>query len=250
MPDPLGHRSAAFTLIELLVVISIIAVLAGLLMPAIGLIQRQARQVRCSNNLRQVAMCIEAYRQDHNDDFPWHLTLLTQADYDVTLKSLRCPCDPTQGSDVLMGRPISVMDDKSRLHEPGSSYMFEMSNNPGTNQVYPTGGKMLIATDASYFYRDMTDLSSLDLATLSWQKAKLHQQKRGNLQPGHSYSSAADYGSPFPSSQFPILRCYWHSEWVATNLDTERKVNNVALGFNIFPSTPMWERDVNPKIPK
>lgn len=58
-----GMRSA-FTLIELLVVISIIAVLAGMLMPAVGAVRSAATQVACGGNQRQCMVSIQAYAED------------------------------------------------------------------------------------------------------------------------------------------------------------------------------------------
>ena len=53
-----------FTLIELLVVVSIIAVLASMLLPAIGLVRTAARTARCTSGLRQMGMANVAYTTD------------------------------------------------------------------------------------------------------------------------------------------------------------------------------------------
>ena len=56
-----------FTLIELLVVISIIAVLASFLLPALGKGRTKARQAVCKSQLRQVYLKYEMYTSDNND---------------------------------------------------------------------------------------------------------------------------------------------------------------------------------------
>jgi prepilin-type N-terminal cleavage/methylation domain-containing protein len=252
----IGRR--AFTLVELLIVIAILALLMGLLMPAVARARAKARQTKCENNLRQLSLALIMYQGDHRGQLPDWLSNLFPDYVPYERQSiLVCPSDTSGGADG--SKPSAGRTDNHPVSENQYAETDDIAGNTHTN-------RNLAITHCSYMY----EFTAAECTWLSWQTAlgnppgastdwswaqvNMYQLRHGDNANGFT---------PYDTTLFPMVRCYNHYDEAQFDLSSvpvsvleaylrsgynQGDVDgasamsiNVAYGGNIYRGPLLWE---------
>jgi prepilin-type N-terminal cleavage/methylation domain-containing protein len=190
-----------FTLIELLVVISIIAILAGLLLPAVTLVKNKANQTANGNNQKQIVTSMVAYQGDYDGSWPVATNAtgdLTAGTVDISLKKVAyASLEALAASSQL---PNAIFKAKGQTQIAAG----------GTNNAYPAR----LPTDTTNF------------PTSAW-------SSRINAA-GGELAWAYDWSAPGDVASYRVIladRANWHrTKVVAVAADSSLRAFNAATG--------------------
>lgn len=222
-----GRALAGFTLVEMLTVIAVMVILAGLILGSLRGARERGRKTQCMNNMRNLALAVQMYRDDHYKheikDPPWLSTMHGRSEAS-SQKVYFCPNDRENGQ--LPPRTLY-----SKLNPTGPAYneTHDHINNPdpSRNGLYPE------FTGCSFLYEFCYAIKSGGFgAGRPWVEIKLEQMNEGD-----QYSNY----QPYSHTDFAMIRCFWHME---TPSGGRREVMNISYGGRAFQSGVAWQETV------
>ena len=228
-----------FTLIELLVVIAIIAILAAMLSPALSKAREKARQTTCMNQLKQLGLAEQMYRDDNHQAWSYWLSSLYPG-YMPDEKAYICPNYGVNNKEEDAADPHPFDNGACNF-----CYDREGSIGKHANPNVGTGEGQVKRVDYLYQMNDADAEKGADKLH-SWfpgdnfKNCKtMCEFKEVQLKYGDSINST------YEISTFPVLSCFHHAKYRdSKEIESYAPVLQISYAGNFFLSRVRWERGV------
>jgi len=266
------NTQAAFTVIELLVVITIIAILAAILMPAIQAARRKAREANCRANLHQIGVCLEIYYGNNEIRVPYLSGLYPG--YELTQELVFCPADDSLGqrgskpawdpgdhfpetNELDSNKAGTAAFEQQAAIDYGRAdgseykinfgkikniYPYELRNSDidGCSYIYEFSAARCSFAPMGFDLPDQTRHRGNGDGVVSWAEYKDAVEYRG-LQNDGTYDDGLAWGSCVP-----MVRCFFHT---TKDFDTDDLVLNLGGHQGVYDSDPTadgWKEECDP----
>ncbi len=234
-----------FTLIELLVVIAIIAILAAMLSPALSKAREKARQTSCMNQLKQLALAEQIYRDDNHQAWSYWLSTLYPG-YMPDEKTFICP---NHTEDVADPHPYDNGSEYKCDGEGQCKFCYDKEGTIGVhvNPNVGTGEGQVKRVDYLYQMNDADVKEKKVWFVKSGNESKFENCvtmcdfKEGQLKHGDGYNDS------YEITTFPVISCFQHAKYrdgSKGNVNRYAPVLQISYAGNFFLSRVHWEEGV------
>ena len=228
-----------FTLIELLVVIAIIAILAAMLSPALSKAREKARQTSCVNQLKQLALAEQIYRDDNHQAWSYWLSTLHPG-YMPDEKTYICPNYGVHNKEEDAADPHP-------FDNGACNFCYDREGTVGVhaNPNVGTGEGQVKRVDYLYQMND-ADATSKKAWFVTSNKEDAFKDcktmcdfKEGQLKHGDGYNDS------YEITTFPVISCFHHAKYRDSNeIESYAPVLQISYAGNFFMSRVRWEKGV------
>ena len=233
----------SFTLIELLVVIGIIAILASMLMPALGKAQEKARQTTCINQLKQLSTGTFMYKADNRDAWPYWLSTM-YPDYINSRKVYQCPNIPEKNKKNKDPHPLDGNEQAKACYDIKDN---AVPTEDGRTWEKPNIGdnKKTQVDRVDYIYQMSSGVMSQATAQAWWGYTTTETSgfktfcdyKEYQLENGDSSNGK----KPYDPTVFPVISCFFHLKKKGSDARQYVPLLNISYTGNFFMSKTQWE---------